>query len=191
MSTLANIPTYILCGGKSSRMGSDKGLVKLQGRMFIDHIINSLKSISNSIYLVSSNEEYSDFGYVLLQDNYLNKGPLGGIQTALSHTSCKQVLILSCDIPLITGDTLQRLLDRKKADALIAFATAQEKWHPLVGIYSKRLLPAVENALENEHLKLIDFIKKHPYQKIEIEDHKSLTNINTPEELKQLEQIIL
>ena len=72
MSTLANIPTYILCGGKSSRMGSDKGLVKLQGRMFIDHIINSLKSISNSIYLVTSNEEYSDFGYVLLQDNYFD-----------------------------------------------------------------------------------------------------------------------
>ncbi|WP_073098292.1 molybdenum cofactor guanylyltransferase [Leeuwenhoekiella marinoflava] len=189
MSTSANIPAYILCGGKSSRMGSEKGLVKFQEKQFIHHIINVLKKITNFVFLVTENQEYLSFELELLKDNYKGKGPLGGIQTALNHTLNKKALILSCDIPLITVDALNTLLQNTKSDAEISFATADENWHPLVGIYAKSLLPVMENDIENDRLKLIDFIKKHRYQEIEIADSKSLTNINSPEELKQLEQI--
>ncbi|RXG11956.1 molybdenum cofactor guanylyltransferase [Leeuwenhoekiella aestuarii] len=189
MNALANIPAYILCGGKSSRMGRDKGLVTLQDKPIITNIISSLEKITINIFLVTDNQDYLSLGFPLLSDNYKGRGPLGGIQTALNHTQTEKVFMLSCDIPLLTVDTLYTLLKKAENDTKISFATSGKNWHPLVGIYSKSLLSAIENAIENDRLKLIDFIKEHPYQEIEIEDSKSLTNINSPEELKQLEQI--
>jgi len=189
MSTFSNIPAYILCGGKSSRMGSEKGLVKLQDKQFIKHITNSLYKITKAVFLVTDNQDYLSFEFPLVSDNYKQKGPLGGIQSALKHTSEEKVLILSCDIPLITAETLNTLLKNTENEAEISFATANENWHPLIGIYAKSLLPAIEKAIENDRLKLIVFIKEYNYQEIEIADSKSLTNINSPEELKQLEQI--
>ena len=72
-----NIPAYILCGGRSSRMGQDKGLVTLQENEFISHIINTLKNITDSIVLVTKNKEYGRFRLPIIQDIYAEKGPLG------------------------------------------------------------------------------------------------------------------
>ena len=65
-----NIPVYILCGGKSSRMGRDKGLVKLQEKHFIDHLIIEINKVSKEIVLVTQNSEYSRFGLPIVNDHY-------------------------------------------------------------------------------------------------------------------------
>ena len=105
-----NIPAYILCGGRSSRMGQDKGLVTLQESEFISYIINTLKNITDSIVLVTENEEYSRFKLPVIKDIYAEKGPLGGIHAALQHTHESQILVLSCDIPLLKSYVIRELI---------------------------------------------------------------------------------
>ena len=182
-----NIPAYILCGGRSSRMGQDKGLVTLQESEFISYIINTLKNITDSIVLVTENEEYSRFGLPVIQDIYAEKGPLGGIHAALQHSEESQILVFSCDIPLLKSYVIEELI-RFKNSADIVFAKTEKKWHPLIGIYAKTLLPVVEEHLNQNKLKLIDFIKEHKYKPVDFIDDTAFTNINTPEILARVEK---
>ena len=189
MNAALPIPVYILCGGKSTRMQREKGLVILEKKTFIQHIIDVVNQFTNQKFLVTGNDDYKIFNLPLLRDIYQNKGPLGGIHTALSHTRSEQVLILSCDIPLIRFQTIQPLINslKKFPEASIHFAKTKNNWHPLVGIYNKSLLSDLEFAIQNEQLKLIDFIKSQNYKDLEIPDARSLTNINTPQALAQIQ----
>lgn len=104
-----DLSAYILCGGKSSRMQSEKGLVYYNGKPFIRWIIEAVVPITSTIILVTSNGAYSLVGLPMIEDIYENKGPVGGIFTALKHTKSSRNLILSCDVPRITTELLTLL----------------------------------------------------------------------------------
>jgi len=188
MTELKNIPAYILCGGKSSRMQTEKGLVSLEDKPLINHIINELKNSTKQIYLVTENTDYEPFGFPLVADRYKEKGPLGGIHAALSHTNTEAVMVLSCDVPMIESSVLNTLIERHFAHGKteITLASGPQKWHPLVGVYSKSILPELEIALRQNHLKVMDFIKTRNYQVVEFDSELPFTNVNTPQALETL-----
>ena len=87
-----NISGYILAGGKSSRMGSDKGLMLLNKKAVIQHAIEQLEKSVKNIFIISNNIEYEKFGFKLIPDLIKDIGPAGGIYTALKHTHTNQTL---------------------------------------------------------------------------------------------------
>ena len=89
----------ILAGGKSSRMGSDKGLVLLNGKPMISYIIEILKKMQIPIIIISNNENYKQFGLPVFADIIKEKGPLGGIYTGLKNSKTESNIIVSCDVP--------------------------------------------------------------------------------------------
>lgn len=190
MEPLDQIPAYILCGGKSSRMTSEKGLVKLQEKTFIERITRVLQSKNMLVKLITENENYSELGYEILPDIYNDKGPLAGIHSALADCKKESILILSCDIPLFNTQTLTTLHSKALPEKEVVYATANGKDHPLVGFYKNSLLKKLEDALDNNDLKVMNFVKERDFQKIEIDDARSLSNVNTPLELKELENNI-
>jgi molybdopterin-guanine dinucleotide biosynthesis protein A len=76
---------YILAGGKSSRMGSDKGLLLIQSKPFVSYIFEALSNVCDSITVVTSNKEYNKLGFKTIQDSIPNKGPVGGLFTVLNY----------------------------------------------------------------------------------------------------------
>ena len=92
MNSKRNISDYILCGGLSSRMHQEKGLVLFKEKPFMAHVIAAVTPITNDIYLVTKNLDYEVFGYPLVSDIYENKGPVGGIYTALNHSKTQRYL---------------------------------------------------------------------------------------------------
>lgn len=106
------ISAYILAGGKSSRMGSDKGMLSLNETVFGGHIVNVLeKSSIKGITIVSSNPEFDFLNCNRIAYIYPCKGPVGGIFTALKHSVTQQNLILSVDIPLISAEIIEWLIE--------------------------------------------------------------------------------
>ena len=67
----------ILAGGKSSRMKEDKGLVSFNGKMLVEHVIESIKKITGKIIIITANPAYKQFGYPCLEDEMKDKGPAG------------------------------------------------------------------------------------------------------------------
>ena len=85
-----NITGIVLAGGKSSRMGLDKGLIKMNQQTFIQAVINAMRPLVGDIIIVSNNSDYDQFGYLRINDLIKDSGPLAGLYSGLcfSQSDC-------------------------------------------------------------------------------------------------------
>jgi len=183
------ITGIILAGGKSSRMGSDKGLIPLNGKPMIEHVINHLKKLDIPIIIISNNPEYEKFGLPVYEDEFKDKGPVAGIYTGLLHSKTDTNIVLSCDVPFVSTELLQYLLDNSKNNR-VTLPKLNGKIHPLVGVYKTDSLPTFKEHLKNDQRKLIKVcnhlnscildLSSHP----ELNNEALFKNMNTQEDLK-------
>src|SRR5688572_33465590 len=110
MNHASNITAFILAGGKSSRMGTDKGLVPFRGKEMIRWSIDLLQPIFNDVYLVANRPEYAKFGLPVLSDMLHEKGPIGGIYTALTSSNTTWNFIMACDMPFMNNQVIHKLI---------------------------------------------------------------------------------
>ena len=183
---METLTVFILCGGKSSRMQSEKGLVLFQKKTFIEHIIQAILSVTDQIKLITATKEYDYLPYQKIPDIVLDKGPLGGIYTALTYAKHQNCLILSCDIPLIKGSLLKLLFENENVTATVFKDT--DRTHPLIGCYSKKVMTKLKVAIEKHELKMMRFLDSVDAEFITIDDHRSeqFRNINTVTALNEL-----
>jgi len=178
----------ILAGGKSSRMGEDKGLVLLNGKPMIQYVIKALKEVVSDISIISNNESYNKFGVPVYADIIKDKGPVGGIYTGLYHSKTELNFCISCDVPMISSDFIFWLLNRS-GNASITLPMHNDKVHQMIGVYSKQVLANFKESTEKEHLKLSQVNNDMACEIIDIEkeyanfDELIFSNINTKNEL--------
>ena len=185
---MEKVTISILCGGKSSRMQSEKGLVLFQEKPFIEHIIAAALPISYKIQLVTNTSDYDYLSYAKIKDIELDKGPIGGIYTALVHSDSEINLILSCDIPLISTEILSELITKHTSDFEVSVFSDANKINPLIGIYSKKIIPILKKAIDENELKMMRLLDKVNHQIIEVtgEKSKQFRNVNSVDELNEL-----
>ena len=136
-----DISAYVLCGGKSVRMQEEKGLVLYKGKPFIRWIIEAIMPITSTIILVTSNGDYSLVGLPMIEDIHADKGPVGGIYTALNHSKTERNLVLSCDVPKINTALLSKLIEESSInDSPVTFLSDGKNDYPLIGVYKKKAL---------------------------------------------------
>ena len=178
----------ILCGGKSSRMQSEKGLVLYQNKAFIEHIIDAVLPISRNIQLIANGNDYDYLKYNVVKDLIIDKGPIGGIYSALTQSETELNLILSCDIPLISTEIVLELIANHNSNFDATLFEDAHRIHPLIGIYSKNCLPILKKAIDEDDLKMMHFLSKISLQKLNVDEPKShlFKNINTIAELNEL-----
>ncbi len=178
----------ILAGGKSSRMGEDKGLVLLNGKPMIQYVIEALKEVVSDIIIISNNASYNKFRVPVYSDIIKDKGPVGGIYTGLYHSTTELNFCISCDVPMISSDFIFWLLN-KSGNASITLPMYKDKIHQMIGVYSKQVLSNFKESTEKEHLKLSQVNKDMACEIIDIEkeyanfDELIFSNINTKNEL--------
>jgi molybdopterin-guanine dinucleotide biosynthesis protein A len=187
-----NITGIILAGGKSSRMGTDKGFLLLDEKPFVQYSIDALKPLVSEIMIVSDNSDYDIFGLKRINDSFKNAGPVAGIYSGLKASSNEYNLILSCDIPLITSQILQKLIDNIDNDFQIIQVESQGKSMPLIAIYKKEVWNIFNTILKNGERRLRVAIKSCKSKNIILEKEYefSTMNVNTQNELKAVEDAI-
>lgn len=183
-----NITGIILAGGKSARMGTDKGFVMLNSKTFIAHIIDVLKPMVNDIVIVSNNSDYDVYNLSRIDDIFENAGPLAGLYSGLKHSKSEFNLVLSCDVPLISNKVLNKLIEEfdKKMDVIQI--QCQGKTMPLIAIYKKQCSKTLLELLHKGERRL-QMAVEHLNTKTITLDHDleyHVKNINTTEELKAL-----
>ncbi|AFN74322.1 molybdopterin-guanine dinucleotide biosynthesis protein A [Melioribacter roseus P3M-2] len=148
MKKRQNITGVILSGGKSSRMGENKSLLKINGITVIEIILRLMEPFFEEIILSTNDpEEYKFLGLKSAEDVYRNSGPLAGIHSALKNSATEKNFVISCDVPLMSAEMIEYFLNyESRSDILISRAAGYLQ--PLVGIYNKKLLPLIENILE-------------------------------------------
>ena len=189
MANKKNITGIILAGGKSSRMGTDKGFLLFNKKPFVQYSIDALKPLVSEIMIVSDNPDYDIFGLKRVNDITKNAGPVAGISSGLEASSNKFNLILSCDIPLISSEILQKLIDTIDNEYQIIQVESQGKSMPLIALYKKEVASTFNSCLKNGERRLRIAIKSCKSKNIILEkEHEFLTmNVNTQNELKAVE----
>lgn len=186
---MKSITGIIIAGGKSQRMGTDKGLLILNEKPFISHIYEALKPIvGNNILVVSSNSEYDKLGYNRIEDIIADKGPIGGLYTALEQSKTKINLVLSVDVPLVTTELLKWLLKNHDESFLLTQLQSDDKLCPLIAVYDRALRIPLGEHLASNQLKLRSFINDINHQTLEVPEKWSgqLQNINTNDEYQKI-----
>ena len=187
------ISAIILSGGRATRMnGVDKGLVLLQNKPLIVHVIARLKLQVDEIFINANREisAYQAFGYPVLQDeNNEFIGPLAGFSLGLQHAKHEYILTVPCDSPLLPLDLAQRLLNgMTKALADIAVASSDENAHPVFCLMKKSVLGSLTGYLASGERKVSAWQKSQNYIEVDFSDcAEAFTNLNTFEELAALE----
>lgn len=177
-----------LSGGKSSRMGTNKSLLLLNNKTVIEKIINELHDISCHVYLVTNEPVIYRFLQIpLIRDRYKEKGPLAGIETAFYHIDASIFVFSPCDTPFISSSIYRYLLKQiGDKDAVIPVYNGQI--HPLSGIYRKKVLPNIQRQIEQNKLRVKDFVNNIDVKYVDDFDYipdkvlaKHFFNMNDPD----------
>jgi molybdopterin-guanine dinucleotide biosynthesis protein A len=183
------ITAFILAGGKSVRMGSDKAFLELGGCSLLSRALDLARATSSDVRIVGDSEKFAAFGPIV-PDIYPGRGPLGGIHAGLSISPADYNLILAVDLPFIDLRFLQYLIaEAQSAHAVVTVPSASRHFHPLCAVYRKTFLPTAERALAEGRNKLDALFSEVPMRVIseaELQtagfDAAIFRNLNTPED---------
>lgn len=194
--TKKKITGIVLAGGKSFRMGSDKGIVNLNGKKFIEHILEAVLPNVNEVLIIANNDNYNNLGYKVIKDKIKDCGPLGGIYTGLMNSQTENNIVVSCDIPFINSDLIKYIIENT-SNADITVPVYKGNIEPLCAVYTKRTADQIYNLIMNKDLKIQNILKYFITKEIfitkmqEFYNDKLFVNINTPEELEQQKELAL
>ena len=178
----------ILAGGKSSRMGTDKGFLKLNGKSFIEYSIAAMKPLVSQIIIVSNNADYDIFNLKRVEDLIKEAGPLAGLYSGLTASKTEYNLVLSSDIPLIKTQILKKLMIEFEEPFDVVQVMSKNKSMPLIGLYRKRCEKVFKHLLKNNERRLQVAVGQCNVKNIVLNPSLELfvTNINTPEDLEKM-----
>jgi len=186
------VTAFILAGGKSTRMRTDKAFVEYEGHTLLERALALTRSVASEVRIVGDPAKFEAFAPVV-EDLFRDCGPLAGIHAALRASHTELNLMLAVDLPFVSAALLQYLIAQAQGapDAIVIVPHSEERRQPLCAIYRRKFSDAAENSLrsgKNRIDRLFDFV---PTRVITEEELKAagfapgiFRNLNTPEELE-------
>lgn len=186
-----NIAGYILTGGKNRRMGGEKKLfLSLDGKSFLERIREAMKDFSVIYLSVETKEPYEGVGLPLIEDEYFAIGPMGGIYSGLRNCQEEALFVVACDMPLLNQQTVEKICRAYEQEKRTVVVKAQNRLHPLLGIYTKETLPAFQKLIQEKDYRMMNLLKRIDYAEIMLEEEaNALMNINSREDYGCLKEM--
>ena len=199
MQLINNISGVILAGGDSKRFnGLIKAKIVIDGKTIISRIIETLSDIFDELIIVTNApDEFEEYkNCKIIGDQYLNKGPLGGIHAALKTSEKETLFVFAGDMPLLDKGYILKQIDfynNNYCDVLIPRINIDIE--PLHGIYKKTVFKILEEYLEGENdFSIREFFKEVNVHYMQIEgsekSRRAFTNINSPYDVSIVEKLL-
>lgn len=176
---------FVLAGGQSSRMGSDKALLALNGRTLLEFMAAQVREAVGNVTVIADPARYARLGLDVIADRRPARGPLGGLVTALEVASQSWSLITACDMPNIDAPFLRTLLDVSLSvpgpwECIVPLGPFGPE--PLCALYHRNALIKICSALDRNILKMKTLVAMLETRYITVPDPRRFRNINTPED---------
>ena len=179
----------ILAGGQASRMGgNDKGLITLNNKPLIQHVLERLTPQAEHILINANRNQdwYQQFAPVVSDEFADFPGPLGGIHAGFKAASTDWVGFVPCDSPMIATDLVQRFCDAVTPKCDILVASDGQHTQPVFTLFHKRVLPKLSAFLERGDRKIVLLYNECHTREVDFRDCPDcFFNLNTPQELAQ------
>lgn len=192
---ISGVTGIILAGGASTRMGSNKALLKIDGMTMVERAYRILSSLFDEILLITNTpDEYPSIPCRKIPDIHQGYGSIAGLHSALSAAETDRIFVAACDMPFLKPELIRLLCRTAPAANAVVPSNPAGLREPLHAVYSKAALPAVAKMIgegEKSILKLLDRIgttELLPAAYAFIENAEaSFGNINTPGEFQALQ----
>lgn len=198
-----DVEAFILVGGQSSRMGSDKSQLVFGRGTTVEHIAAALRSLTPMIRVVGAWDHGTLAGLQNVPDTHERWGALGGIHAALTACNAEWAVIVACDLPLISADLIRRLWQSASADEGEAFDAIvpiqpDTRPQPLCAFYRREscATAAVRLIEEGEHKPrtLLAQVRTRWVPFTELSDlpgaEDFFLNVNAPDDYQRAKQIL-
>lgn len=192
MELASDVTAFILAGGKSTRMGTDKAFVMLEGRSLLERALEVARAVTSEVRIVGDPAKFAAFAPTV-EDIFPNCGPLGGIHAALRSSPTELNLILAVDVPFVSTELLHYLIQRARdSSATVTLAQSGGGYQPLCAVYRREFAEGAEKALRAGRYKIGGLFAAGTTQLINEEELERagfsaalFRNLNTPGELAE------
>ena len=184
---MSQVEAFIIAGGASSRMGTDKSQLLIENQTFVERITTTLLTITDSVRLVGTRDNSQ---LPVVPDVYPQWGALGGLHAAVSACRRDWAIVVACDLPLVTSDLFRRLASlRENYDAVVPIQQ-DGRPQPLCAFYraetcARRATELIE-AGRRRPLDLLDSVNTRWINFTELANldqaERFFVNINTPDD---------
>ena len=204
---------FLQAGGGSTRFGTDKALVRFDGKTMLQRTGDLLAGVCQDVTIVAPVGRYAEAPWPVLADRWPGQGPLGGILTALNylnettptnasgtriHGPCSFAVILSCDLPFLTKEFLSFLKDRAlSSGAQVVVPESSSGLEPLCGCWCSDSAATLQAGFDAGGRKVSEAMKR---LRMEVLDHSSwkrfdnekrlFWNMNTPVDFVEARRIL-
>jgi molybdopterin-guanine dinucleotide biosynthesis protein A len=185
----------VLAGGKSTRMGFDKGTINWYGKEQRYHVVDLLKKHCDEVYISCRDKEQQeeiDPQYTSLTDTFTGLGPFGAILSAFRQQPNRAWLVVACDLPLVNERVIQSLIDnRNPSSVATAFKGIDNGFpEPVITIYEPKSYHTLLQFLAQGYTCPRKVLINSDTTLLESSDTEALTNVNTPEELERIKRVL-
>jgi FdhD protein len=187
---IEGVTAAILAGGASSRMGTNKALLKVNGEPIITRSYQILARLFHEVIIVTNTPEVFDFlPCRKVPDIHPGVGSIAGLHSALAHSVTERTFVTACDMPFVDTATIRHLCELQQSgfDAVVPFSSGGQE--PLHAVYSARCREVFENAIRGDERKILDILARMKTRLVSWEEIqevsgsvRSFLNVNTPEE---------
>lgn len=181
----------ILAGGRNTRIGTNKALLKVDGGTIIENTATVLSPLFESLIVVTNSpDSYEFLGLKTVPDLEPGKGPLVGIYSGLLASSDKWNFVVGCDMPFLSRELIAFM--SKFCDASdVVVPRLDSYYESLHAFYNESCLDSMKQQIESGNLKinsLFATLRLHEITREEIErfgdTHTLFFNVNTLSDLE-------
>jgi molybdopterin-guanine dinucleotide biosynthesis protein A len=188
-----NTGGIILCGGRSTRMGTSKALLPFGAETMLQRVLRLLAAVVSPIVIVAAaGQPLPDLpaDVIVTRDEQEGRGPLEGLRAGLKALpgTVESAYVTSCDVPLLVPGFVRQMIDRL-ADHDIVVMEIDGFPHPLSAVYRRSTLPYVEALLTENRLRPVFLFEAVPTRRVQPAEMTSadpelltLRNLNTRED---------
>ncbi|WP_255713458.1 molybdenum cofactor guanylyltransferase [Dyadobacter chenwenxiniae] len=183
-----------VCGGKSSRMGSDKSQLQYFGIPQADRVVNILSPLCEKVFLSCNREQSAIFGahrVIIDSPEYEDIGPMASLLSAFKIYPNADFLIAGCDYPFLTKEVFRDfLLSIPESSVAAALYNADEQYEPLLAWYAKESEPMLLNRFECGKFSLQHFLREINACKYIPGSENVMLSVDTPEAYDRVKDLL-
>jgi molybdopterin-guanine dinucleotide biosynthesis protein A len=196
---IMRIRPYILAGGKSSRMGTDKAMLELERKTLLARAVEMLRSVPTlggqqiQVTILGEREALEGADRAIV-DRYPSCGPLGGIEAALNDLrqgdKAEWAFFIPVDMPLLASGLIDHLLTewiaaiesecRPEPPVTTCFTVVEGRPQPLVSLVHRSMHSAMRNALEEGHYKVVPVLQSGRAHCTSLDLDREATFVDSP-----------
>jgi len=186
------ITGILLAGGKSERMGREKGLIPVGDALMYQFPLRVLESICDKILISTCKQLDIEEAHEQVNDEITGIGPISGLYTCLKHSETDLNLVVPYDLPLVNSGLFLHLLKHVNGYEVVIAAMEPGKPESLCGIYRKAVLPVIREMIMEKNYAIHQLLPRvnstvaivdpsHPFY-----HEKLFFNVNYPSDLEDI-----